>query len=142
MDSTPFKFAADSAKEIIAFSTVILTFTATFAKDTFLARSTKLPLALGASWIMYLLSVMGGVWTLLALTGTLGSPNQNEPSIWGPNVIIPASVMTISFLLGLIFTAGAGWQAVRKIICNGSSENKKHEENVKEPINIKEDEKV
>lgn len=115
MDISPFQFAADSAKEIIAFSTALLTATATFAKDTFLAGRTSVPVALGLSWLLYLLSILTAIWTLLALTGELGSGNT-EPSIYGTNVVVPASLMVIAFFLGICATALAGWQAVRQIV--------------------------
>lgn len=115
MDTSAFEFAATSAKQIIAFSTAVLTATATFAKDTFLAGRRSVPVALGLSWLLYLASILGAIWTLLALTGELGA-GQSSPSIYGPNVVVPASIMCISFFMGICFTALAGWQAVRQIV--------------------------
>ena len=108
-------FAADTTKEFIAFSTAILTLTATFAKNTFLANRTSPPLALRISWVMYLLCVFFGLVTLMALTGEAASTDGNPPDIYGPNVTRPAGLMAISFVIGLIFTTAAAWAAVGRL---------------------------
>ncbi len=108
MDVSSFEFAADSAKEIIAFSTVVLTATATFAKDTFLAGRTSVPFALGLSWLLYLFSIFSAIWTLLSLTGALAS-NGAEPSIYDANVVIPASIMCMAFFLGICYLKPSHW---------------------------------
>lgn len=115
METIAFEFAASSAKEIIAFSTAVLTATATFAKDTFLAERRSLPVALGLSWLMYLVSILFGCWTLLALTGELASEAEDQ-NIYDFNVTFPAQLMVLAFLAGLFGTAVAGWQAVRQIV--------------------------
>lgn len=111
-------FAADTAKEFIAFSTAILTLTATFAKDTFLAKRTTAPVALGVSWVMYLLCVFFGLWTMMALTGEVGAAGGAQPDIYGSNVRIPSALMALSFVIGLLFTAAAGWSAVYRLTRN------------------------
>ncbi len=120
MHSLSFQFAADSAKEILTFATAVLIATITFAKDTFLANRTTVPVALKLSWILYLFSILCAIWTLLALTGDLakGHPQDiyNPPSINNFNIVVPSSLMCISFFCGLCATAIAGWQAVRNIV--------------------------
>ena len=103
-------FAADTVTEFIAFATAILTLTVTFSKGTFLADRTSPPIALGVSWIMYLLCVFFGIWTLMALTGEAGSANGHVPNIYGENVTIPAGLMVISFVVGVIFTTVADFK--------------------------------
>ncbi len=112
MDTTSFNFAADTCKQILTFSTSILALTVTFAKDTFLKDRQTVPWVLRVSWIFYLASIFGGIWTLLALTGELAKQAQKEPSIWEPNVVTPAVILVTSFFLGLVFTVLAGWHAV------------------------------
>lgn len=118
MDVDVIAFAADTTKEFIAFSTAILTLTATFAKDTFLADRTSPPVALGISWIMYLLCVFFGLWTLMALTGEAASPDGGRPDIYGTNVARPAGLMAVSFVIGLCFTTAAAWAAVGRLTKN------------------------
>jgi len=122
MEYTHFEFAADSAKQIITFSTAILTVTVTFAKDTLLADRTKVPWSLGGAWFSYLISILGGIWTLLALTGELGSHGTDAPDLWGVNVEIPAFLMCFGFVLGIVLTAIAGWASVRRIVSASVSE--------------------
>lgn len=115
MEINAISFAVDTTKEFIAFSTAILTLTATFAKDTFLAKSKSPPTALRVSWILYLAAVFFGIWTLMALTGEVGSTSGDEPSIYGSNVKIPASLMALSFIAALISTTAAAWSAVSRL---------------------------
>lgn len=112
MEKTSFDFAADACKQILTFSTSILALTVTFAKDTFLKDRQTVPWSLRVSWVLYLASIFGGIWTLLALTGELAKTAGDEPSIWQPNVVTPAIVLVMSFFVGLIFTVVAGWHAV------------------------------
>jgi hypothetical protein len=107
-----FKFASDTVKQILTLSTAILTLTVTFAKDYLMQKSRKVPWPLATSWICFLISVVGGVWALMALTGELGKDELASPTIWGANVIIPACVQCLSFLFGLVFTVWAGWCSV------------------------------
>ena len=112
MDKTTFDFAADACKQILTFSTSILALTVTFAKDTFLKDRQTVPWSLRVSWVLYLASIFGGIWTLLALTGELAKQAGDQPSIWQPNVVTPAIVLVMSFFFGLVFTVLAGWRAL------------------------------
>lgn len=106
-----FDFARDTTKQLITLSTAIIAFTVTFAKD-FLGETDDFGrLLVIVSWVSFLVSVIFGVWTLLALTGTLESENENEKiSIRGRNVTVPSLLQIISFLVGLCFTV---WFSVR-----------------------------
>lgn len=115
MDNAAFTLAADSAKEIVKYSTAILTVTITFAKDTLLADRKTVPWCLGTAWMFYLLSILGGLWTLLALTGQLASASSTPGTLFAPNIQIPGLLMVLSFVLGLVLTVVAGWQSVRRI---------------------------
>ena len=118
MEIDAITFAADTTKEFIAFSTAILTLTATFANGTFLAKQTSPPVALRISWVMYLLCVFFGLWTLMALTGEVGSSEVGTPSIYNANVGRPAVFMAVSFVVGLVLTTVAAWSAVGKLSKN------------------------
>ena len=66
-----FDFARDTTKQLITLSTAIIAFTVTFGKD-FLGKPDNFGRTLVViSWVGFLASVIFGVWTLLALTGTL-----------------------------------------------------------------------
>jgi hypothetical protein len=106
-----FDFAADSSRQMVTLSTAIVALTVTFASEIFGNPSDLETSVLVAAWIAYLASIIGGVWTMLALTGTLEPTNGEtvDPSIRGGNVRTPAFVQTIAFVLAtlLIVVFGA-----------------------------------
>lgn len=100
-DKSSFDFAADLAKQLITLSTSIVTVTLLFS-DHFPAHN---PWAKTA-WVFYLLATLGGIWTLMALTGTLASAAEEASfaAIYKSNVRIPATFQILSFGLASIFT--------------------------------------
>lgn len=101
--------AADAAKQIITIATAVLTLTVTFSKDTLVKNRSRLPFSLATSWVLFLISVTSGVWSLLSITAEL---ERDCPTIWSSNVIVPAYLMSLSFIAGVAFTIIAGWQAI------------------------------
>lgn len=89
-----FTSASDVAKQLITLATGVLALTITFAKDITNNTEVHKPLLILA-WVGYLASVLGGVWTLMALTGSLG---KGEQSIYGWNVRIPAISQILLFV--------------------------------------------
>jgi hypothetical protein len=109
--SKAFDFAADVAKQFITLSTGILALTITFAKDIGGGPSQGAPLLLGLSWVLYLLSIVAGVWTLMALTGELEPVGTAEsPSTRRGNVVTPALVQIATFVCatGLVIAYAFG----------------------------------
>ena len=102
-----FDFAADLAKQLITLATGIITITITFAKD-FLPRGATPDAKRWAmcAWYAFLISIVCGVWTLMALTGTLEQKTgTTRPiSIRGANVTMPAALQILFFLAGLLLT--------------------------------------
>jgi len=107
-----FASASDTAKQLITLASGILVLEVTFAKnimDAKLDQTTKYLLA--GSWILFLLSVVAGVWSLLALTGSLGQGETlTSKTIYGSNIRIPAFFQIILFLSGLALSV---WFGVR-----------------------------
>lgn len=101
-----FDFAADSSKQLITLSTGIVALTITFAKDILGGLGTGLRWMVALSWLGYLLSMLFGSWTLLALTGTLepqtAEDRNKEATIRGSNVTIPTLGQIGSFLLSTL----------------------------------------
>jgi hypothetical protein len=110
-----FASASDTSKQLITLATGVLALEITFAKDVILKLDATAKYLVGASWILLLLSVTAGVWTLLALTGTLGQGTALKPkAISGSNIRIPAILQILLFLGGLLLTVwfgvrGVGW---------------------------------
>jgi hypothetical protein len=104
-----FDSAAEAAKQVITLATGILALEVTFANDILGTMTSMARVILGASWVLFLLSVAAGGCTLLALTGSLGqaSPPAAQ-AINSPNITRPAIVQVICFLLGLALTIWFG----------------------------------
>lgn len=121
-----FEFASDSTKQLITLATGIVTITITFAKDILTGVPTSLKVLLGAAWLIYLLSILGGVATLLALTGTLepmsNVASQTNASIRGANVTRPSLLQIGAFLVAtfciIIFAIGGSWKTAATVGTN------------------------
>jgi hypothetical protein len=137
-----FDFAAEVTKQLITLSTAIITITITFSKDiiNFADNSAKNYLLL--AWILFIATVFFGIWTLMALTGTLQpikkDSNQNQPqsnseadtnatptvpqdntvdsncSINTGNIRIPSMLQIICFIVALSFTIAYGYKSLNK----------------------------
>ncbi|HUE69679.1 MAG TPA: hypothetical protein VMP01_02225 [Pirellulaceae bacterium] len=108
---TAFEFARDSTQQLITLATGVVAIGITFSKE-FAGPIT--PTAKGwavASWGAFLVSVFFGLWSLLALTGTLADAASKSPTIRGSNVTIPATLQVLTFLIGLILTVVFGFLA-------------------------------
>ncbi|MCX2743349.1 hypothetical protein OO013_05700 [Mangrovivirga sp. M17] len=120
-----FDFAADTTKQLITLSTAIITLTITFSKDIIGVTNISNSSSIFWAWGIFILSVIFGIWTLMALTGSLQpmkkgeTSNESESStdktseeepinINGLNVKIPAGIQIISFIAGLILTVSFG----------------------------------
>lgn len=103
-----FESARDATKQFLTLATGIIALTITFSKDFIGPDAHSKMLALLA-WGMLLLSVLFGLWTLLALTGTLEAKRENSQiSIRGRNVTLPASLQVVTFFVGLVLTVVFG----------------------------------
>jgi len=112
------KSIAELAKQIITLGSALIGVTVTFA-DKFRevatpgVRLAASPL-LGWAWIAFVASILFAVLTLMAVTGSLNEIDQmgSESQPERGNTKIWAAPMLLSFLIGLILTAIAGWGAV------------------------------
>ena len=110
-----FASASEIAKQLITLASGILALEVTFAKnimDSKLDQTAKYLLA--GSWILFLLSVLAGVSSLLALTGSLGQHDSLTPkTIYGSNIRIPTLFQILLFLGGLGFTVWFGIRGLK-----------------------------
>jgi hypothetical protein len=106
-----FEFASDASKQMVALSTGIITLTVSLLKDV-VGNAGGAGKWLQLAWVFHGLTVVFGLWFLLAITGSLGSSKVSDAdlSIYGSNIKVPMFLQIISFLTGLIFTIvfGAG----------------------------------
>lgn len=104
-----FASASESSKLLITLATGLLGLEITFAKDIVVTLTHPGRVLLGISWALFLLTVVTGLWTQLALTGSLGGDTTpTAKAIFGSNVRIPAITQILFFLAGLGCTVAFG----------------------------------
>jgi len=115
-----FDFASEATKQLIALATGVIALTITFADDLLVgvpAGATKL---LMGAWIVDLVSVACGVWTLLSLTGELEPKTQvagQTPSIRDANVTVPSILQIVCFVLASAMVVAFGiWATGRTAV--------------------------
>jgi hypothetical protein len=105
------KAANTLTSQVITVAAGLVAFTVTFAeKFTPAGKPITLPPALKLSWLCFTVTIVFGFWTLMAITGTLGEIDrgQRETNPKRTNIIIPAFIMLVIFLLGVILLIAAG----------------------------------
>jgi hypothetical protein len=108
------KSAADTAKQIIALSTGVIALTVTFLEklvSTGVGGHIPIPWALKVSWILYGLSLLFGLFTLMAITGVTNEAVTTgaTPDAMRKSIVGPAVLMVISFLAAIAFTIWTGF---------------------------------
>ena len=112
------KSTADFAKQIITLGSALIAVTATFA-DKFREEVTSEvalppPPQLAWAWIAFLISILFALLMLMAVTGSLNEIDRtgSEKDPTRTNTKVWAYPMLVSFLVGLVLTAIAGWDAI------------------------------
>jgi hypothetical protein len=98
-----FEFARDTVTQLITLATGIIGVSVTFAKDVGGGMKPVNRSGLYRSWRFFLLSILFGVWALLALTGTVSKEGVASADIYGKNIVLPTALQIFAFLAG-IFT--------------------------------------
>jgi hypothetical protein len=108
-----FDFAQESTKQLITLSTAVITLTITFLTDVVKEAPAGSAAWLQAAWIFYLVSIVFGVFALLALTGSLGSRKEAaSPSIYSKNIVVPSMAQVVCFFTAVALTLVFGFKAV------------------------------
>lgn len=97
-----FQFAKETVTQLLTLATGMIGISVTFSKDVRSRIKSGERTLLFRSWIVLLVSVVFGVWTLLALTGTLTQPKVSDDAIYGFNVTFPSIAQILSFLIGVL----------------------------------------
>jgi hypothetical protein len=103
------EFAADLAKQIITLATGGIALTLTFAEkfDPDGSAPVSVGVAMLWAWGCYVLSVVGAIWLLMALSGSaneVAKGNAQYANVMNSNTRIPASVMILTFVAALVLT--------------------------------------
>lgn len=103
--------ASETSKHVLTLTTAVITITISLAKDI-VAKATPSDLVwLQLAWLAHAVSVLAGVATLLALTGTV-SEGDDTTSIYSTNIRLPAALQMAFFALGLAFVVVFGVLAI------------------------------
>jgi hypothetical protein len=98
--------------QVITVAAGLLAFTVTFAeKFTPPGKPFVLPTSLKVSWVCLAITIVFGFWTLMAVAGTLLEIDRGktETNAKRTNIQIPAIIMFILFLGGIVSLIVAGW---------------------------------
>jgi hypothetical protein len=114
-----FDFAKDVTVQLITLATGIIGIEVTLLKDVIETVSHGGRWFLFVSWIALLLSVIFGIMTILALTGTLQPKDESVPlTIWGRNITALSVCQIILFLMGLVLTIAFGASGIWSLHVN------------------------
>ncbi|MDQ3622268.1 MAG: hypothetical protein M3463_07245 [Verrucomicrobiota bacterium] len=99
-----FDFAQEVSKQLITLATAVIAVSLTFGADIATCATGNARSFLIWSWSLLLVSLVFGLWTLMALAGNLetASASSTTPSIRTANVTIPAVAQILLFLAGLV----------------------------------------
>ncbi|MCU7247248.1 hypothetical protein [Pseudomonas koreensis] len=104
-----FSYTSDALKQMMTLSTGVLALEVTLLKDIIQSLPHIAYIALGTSWVCFLLALLLGVVGMLAVTGSLSKDSKLSPaSIYGSNIRIPALFQVIFFGLGMTLTVVFG----------------------------------
>jgi uncharacterized membrane protein (DUF485 family) len=122
-----FDFAVDLTKQLITLSTAIIALTVTFSKDIIGGVDNSNRWLLFLSWLVFIISILMGILTLMALTGNLDPIPKKQPKnkdgsqpepikplpilITSTNVTSTAKLQVCTFMIALILTCIYGYKA-------------------------------
>lgn len=109
-----FDFARSVTLQLITVSSAIIALGVTFfEKIRPEGHTPDWKACLILSWVVLAVSVAAGFWSWLAQTGTLARPGRLGLTIYRPNIILPAAMQIVAFIVGLALTIAYGSHALR-----------------------------
>lgn len=109
-----YSLVKDSTSQLITLATAVIGFSVTFIREN-AGRNKGFDNLLIISWIVYLLSIIFGIWALYALSGSLvPSGDMVAVKSIGLNVRIPSGGQLLSFGAGTLLLIIYGIRILRK----------------------------
>jgi hypothetical protein len=104
-----FDFAKDAVSQLITICSGILAISLTFSKDWATTASGRDKVFLQLAWISFLLSILGGLASLLAIAGLtrLGGKSIKDPALR-----VPWLVQAVAFIAGLALFSIFGFRVL------------------------------
>jgi hypothetical protein len=75
-----FDFASDTTKQMIALTSAVIALTVTFGKDIFVTVPFYAKITLTAAWLVYIFSLLCGIFALLGLTAWISPDEPPDPT--------------------------------------------------------------
>lgn len=100
------EFAGSLSKDLITLTAGILALSVAFAKDIIKKPTRSLLLMIAASWSFYLLSIICGIWALMALTGSIASTNSAQEILDHASPAAQAQILVFGVATLLFTIAG------------------------------------
>jgi hypothetical protein len=92
---------ADLSKQLLTLATGTIAITISLGKDLFQSASPSALKLLRRGWLYMLTSVLAGIWTLMALAGSIvATTADHKHKIFELNVRIPSCIQILLFLYG------------------------------------------
>ncbi len=131
LSSEGLKSAADTTKQIITLSTGVIALTVTFLEKIVQPQvqgaARTVPWTMFGAWICFGVAIITGVMTLMAITGSLDALDRKQNNLAttnpqdraisslasGSNIRIPATAMSLSFVLAMVLTIITGFLLLR-----------------------------
>lgn len=103
--SKAFDAAQDASKQLLTVAAGIVVLTITFFADFGKYAPFAAKVLLGVAWLLYAISIVGGIGTLQTLAGNL---HQNNLNIYQLNTKIFSIGQYVTFIAALALTVAAG----------------------------------
>jgi anaerobic selenocysteine-containing dehydrogenase len=107
-----FEFAQETTKQLLTLATGILALTITFLHDLAANAPSWSVYVLAVGWFAYLVSVIGGVMTLMTLTGNVGNTSCD---VYEQNTKATAKAQFLAFIAGTLLKIIFGVAAAHRI---------------------------
>jgi hypothetical protein len=98
-----FEFAKEVTTQLLTLATAVVSISVTFVKDVSPSVTRAARGTLYTSWILFLVSIIFGVWVLGAMTGTLAQTPSSQATVYSTNIRVPSFLQVISFVAGIAF---------------------------------------
>lgn len=109
-----FAFAKDFAEQLITLSTGIIALSVAFTKDLVGRMPQRSSKYLGATWFLFLISIMFGLMHLMALTGQLAPVEISAPvAVIGFKPRLFGVLQVLAFLFATVSAVLYGFVALR-----------------------------
>jgi len=108
-----FDFAQDTTKQLLTLATGTVALTITFLKDLAKGAPDWAVWTLSAAWFVFLVSVVFGVATLMALTGSVVDRHRD---VYDQGILRWARLQILSFLVAVVLTIVFGVAAAHHVV--------------------------